>query len=215
MNNKSPHCTHCHKEISSDVSVSPNRGAKINRFLFEKRWFVISVTAAVLCIAACILAVFVGKRNINVPQDYKAALEKATYYTNTLYMSKAAAYNRLISPYDGEFSAEASQYAVNHVIADWNANALEKAKTYSSSMRMSKAAIYNQLISEYSDEFTPEQAQYAIDNLQANYKQNALEKAKAYQKMNMSAEYIYSQLTSDYGEKFTAEEAQYAIDNLE
>ena len=152
----------------------------------------------------------------NVPTEYKSALKKAKIYSDTMNMSKAGLYNQLTSEYGEKFTAEAAQYAIDNVQADWKENALKKAKTYSDTMNMSKAGVYDQLISEYGEKFTAEEAQYAVDNLQANWKENALKKAQSYQdSMSMSPSAIYDQLISEYGEKFTAEEAQYAIDNLQ
>ena len=63
-------------------------------------------------------------------------------------------------------SAEAAQYAIDNVEADWNANALEKAKSYQDSMAMSPDAIRDQLTSEHGEKFTAEEADYAIQNLE-------------------------------------------------
>lgn len=152
----------------------------------------------------------------DIPSEYKSALKKATSYSDTMHMSKAGIYDQLTSEYGEKFSEEAAQYAIDNMVADWNANALASAKNYSDSMHMSKAGIYDQLTSEYGEKFTAEEAQYAVDNLEADYKANALATAKNYQdSMDMSPAAIYDQLISEYGEKFTEEEAQYAIDNLE
>lgn len=151
----------------------------------------------------------------DVPAEYKAALTKAASYSDMMHMSKAGIYHQLTSEYGEQFPAEAAQYAVDNLNADWNANALAKAKSYSDTMHMSKLGIYNQLISENGEQFTAEEAQYAMDNLKADWNANALAKAKDYQEsMAMSVEAIREQLTSEYGEQFTAEEADYAISNL-
>lgn len=150
----------------------------------------------------------------SVPTEYISALNKATTYSDVMHMSKAAIYEQLTSEYGEQFAPEAAQYAVDNMVADWNANALSKAEEYSNTAYMSKAGIYDQLVSEYGEQFTEEEAQYAIDNIQADWNTNALEKAKTYQDMDMSPNAIYDQLTSEYGEKFTTDEAQYAIDNL-
>lgn len=81
-------------------------------------------------------------------------------------MSKAAIYDQLVSEYGGQFEADAAQYAIDNIEADWNANALASAKSYQETLHMSKADIYDQLISEYGGQFTEEEAQYAIDNLE-------------------------------------------------
>jgi len=65
----------------------------------------------------------------SVPREYKSALNKAASYANTMHMSKRGVYDQLVSDYGEKFSAEAAQYAIDNVKADWNANALAKAKT--------------------------------------------------------------------------------------
>lgn len=151
----------------------------------------------------------------DVPTEYKSALSKAKSYSETMFMSKQGLYDQLTAEYGEQFSAEAAQYAIDNLKADYNANALAKAESYSETMYMSKQGIYDQLTSEYGEQFSAEEAQYAVDNLKADYKANALEKAKSYQdSMSMSPEAIRDQLTSEYGEQFTAEEADYAIANL-
>ncbi len=105
------------------------------------------------------------KEEDNIPTEYKNALNQADTYANVMHMSKQGIYDQLISEYGGQFEADAAQYAIDNVQADWNANALATAKSYQETMSMSKSAIYDQLISEYGEQFTPEEAQYAIDNL--------------------------------------------------
>ncbi len=95
----------------------------------------------------------------------KNALAKAESYSSMMHMSRAAIYDQLTSSYGEGFPAEAAQYAVNHLVADYKANALEKAKDYQTTMHMSRSAIYDQLTSSYGEKFTAEEAQYAIDNL--------------------------------------------------
>lgn len=80
-------------------------------------------------------------------------------------MSKQGIYEQLTSEYGEQFSAEAAQYAVDNVQADWNANALAKAESYQSDMNMSPEAIREQLTSEYGEQFTAEEADYAIQHL--------------------------------------------------
>ena len=106
------------------------------------------------------------KEETSIPKEYKNALEKAKSYSNMMYMSKQGIYDQLTSEYGEKFSADAAQYAIDNLNADYKKNALEKAKTYQNTMNMSKNAIYDQLISEYGEKFTVEEAQYAIDNLE-------------------------------------------------
>lgn len=101
----------------------------------------------------------------NVPAEYKSALKKAGSYANIMHMSKQGVYDQLVSDYGGQFSAEAAQYAIDNVEADWNANALAKAKDYQDIMSMSPAAIHDQLTSQYGGQFTQTEADYAIDHL--------------------------------------------------
>ena len=101
----------------------------------------------------------------SIPKEYKSALNKATSYANTMHMSKRGVYDQLVSDYGEQFSAEAAQYAIDNVKADWNANALAKAKNYQDTMNMSPAAIHDQLISENGEKFTQTEADYAIQHL--------------------------------------------------
>lgn len=100
-----------------------------------------------------------------VPIEYKNALTKAQQYSDMMHMSKQGIYDQLTSQYGEKFPAEAAQYAIDHVQADWNKNALEKAKSYQSQMAMSAEAIRDQLTSQYGEKFTPEEADYAIQHL--------------------------------------------------
>jgi len=100
-----------------------------------------------------------------VPAEYASALTKAGTYSDLMNMSKAGIYDQLTSEYGEQFSAEAAQYAIDNLTADWNANALAKAKMYQDTMAMSPSAIRDQLVSEYGEKFTAEEADYAIAHL--------------------------------------------------
>lgn len=102
----------------------------------------------------------------SIPREYKAALEKAELYAETMHMSKAGVYDQLTSEYGEGFPKEAAQYAIDNFKFDWKESALKKAQLYAETMSMSDSAIYDQLISEYGEKFTAEEAQYAIDNLE-------------------------------------------------
>lgn len=99
------------------------------------------------------------------PAEYRSALTKAESYSGMMSMSKAGVYDQLTSEYGEGFSAEAAQYAIDNVDADWNANALEKARSYQDDMAMSPNAIHDQLTSDYGEQFTQSQADYAIEHL--------------------------------------------------
>ncbi|RFA22131.1 Ltp family lipoprotein [Subtercola boreus] len=101
----------------------------------------------------------------DVSAEYKSALRSATNYSEILHLSKARLYDQLTSEYGEKFSAEAAQYAVDNVQADWNANALATAKNYQNEMSMSPEGIRDQLTSEYGEKFTADEADYAITHL--------------------------------------------------
>lgn len=101
----------------------------------------------------------------DIPTEYHSALAKAESYNKTMHMSKQRLYDQLTSEYGEQFSAEAAQYAIDNIQADWNANALAKAESYQSDMNMSPEAIREQLTSEYGEQFTAEEADYAIQHL--------------------------------------------------
>ena len=100
-----------------------------------------------------------------VPAEYKSALNKAQTYSDMMQMSKAGIYDQLTAEYGEKFSAEAAQYGVDNVEADWKQNALEKARTYQETMSMSPEAIRDQLTAEFGEKFTQEEADWAIANL--------------------------------------------------
>ena len=99
----------------------------------------------------------------DVPREHKNALEKAKSYSKTMHMSKQGIYNQLTSKIEG-FDAEAAQYAVDNLDADYNANALAKAKEYANNLHMSSDAIRTQLTSQI-DGFTEDEADYAVAHL--------------------------------------------------
>ena len=101
----------------------------------------------------------------SVPAEYVNALTKAGQYSDSMQMSKQGIYDQLTSPNGEKFSADAAQYAVDNLKADYNANALAKAKSYESQMSMSPEAIRDQLTSENGEKFTQSEADYAIAHL--------------------------------------------------
>ena len=105
------------------------------------------------------------KEDTSVPKEYRNALRNAKTYSDMMHMSKQGIYDQLTSEYGEKFPADAAQYAIDNVEADWNANALEKAKLYQDQGSMSKSAIHDQLTSQYGEQFTESEADYAIANL--------------------------------------------------
>lgn len=100
-----------------------------------------------------------------VPTEYLTALNRATKYSAKLSLSKTGIYKQLTSEYGDKYPPEAAQYAIDHLVTDFNSNALDRATYYQSKMDMSLEAIRDQLISDYGDGFTPEEADYAIQHL--------------------------------------------------
>ena len=172
-------CKACSKEIATNAKSCPGCGAKNKKPIYKRVWF--WVVAAIIVVGATGTdnsketniesgqevsqnTIAENKPEDNIPTEYKSALKQAGTYSKMMHMSKAAVYNQLTSELGGQFSAEAAQYAVDNVEADWKENALESAKTYQKTMAMSPNAIYDQLTSAFVG-FTEEEAQYAIDNL--------------------------------------------------
>lgn len=165
--------------MSQSAPATPAPAAKKP---FYKRWWFIAVVA-VIALAALGKALGVkgaapeaagqsasaptaaptAEAAQDVPREYKNALAKAKSYSNTMHMSKQGIYNQLTNEIEG-FDAEAAQYAIDNLDADYNANALAKAKSYSSTMHMSSDAIRTQLTSEI-EGFTEAEADYAVAHL--------------------------------------------------
>lgn len=55
----------------------------------------------------------------SIPLKYYQALNRANAYSDTLHMPKADIYEQLISAYGDYFSADAAQYAVDHLTNVW------------------------------------------------------------------------------------------------
>lgn len=110
-------------------------------------------------------AVEAPKEEEKVPAEYKSALSKANIYAKTMNMSKQSIHDQLVADYGEKFSAEAAQYAMDNIKADWNKNALAKAKIYQDTMSMSPAAIRDQLVASYGEKFTEAEADYAMAHL--------------------------------------------------
>jgi hypothetical protein len=101
----------------------------------------------------------------SVPTEYISALAKAEMYSSTMHMSKKGLYEQLTSDAGEKFSADAAQYAIKNINADYKNNALKKAEMYQETMHMSPASIRDQLVSDAGEKFTKEEAKYALENL--------------------------------------------------
>lgn len=67
------------------------------------------------------------------PAPGRPAADQRANYNDQQHMSKRGQYDQLTSQYGEQFSKKAGLYAVDHVKADWNANALAKARSTGSS----------------------------------------------------------------------------------
>lgn len=97
-----------------------------------------------------------------IEAELEAALKKAEFYSDKMYMSKQGIYSELTSKSE-MFTHGAAQYAVDSIQADWNANALEMAKS-DQQEGMSHEEIYLHLTSD-EEGFTEEEADYAVSHL--------------------------------------------------
>jgi hypothetical protein len=93
------------------------------------------------------------------------ALASAEDYLDLAGFSEEGLFQQLSSPAGDGYSEADARYAVDHVDADWNAEAVEAAEDYLEISPMSKDALIEQLSSPAGDNFTPEQAQYAADKV--------------------------------------------------
>ena len=100
-----------------------------------------------------------------LPETHRAALAKAAVYLGFHPLSKRGLFNQLTSEQGDRFPADAARFAVEHIGANWRAEALKAALSYRDTMAMEPAAIRAQLVSEYGEMFTPDEADYAIANL--------------------------------------------------
>lgn len=147
------------------------------------------------------------KEDDNVSSEFKAALGSAKNYLSIMAFSEGSLKTQLEFE---KFPADAIDYALANVDADWNSEAMESAKNYLSIMAFSDPGLRTQLEFE---KFTPEQIDYAMNNITVDWNAEALESAKNYQSsgMNMSRQGIADQL--DF-EGYTTEQIKYAMDNL-
>ncbi|WP_317643419.1 Ltp family lipoprotein [Bombiscardovia apis] len=100
---------------------------------------------------------------MEVSNDYKQALVKAQEYVDTLHLSEEGLRDKLRGKPD-YFSANAAQYAIEHVKADYRANAVIRAREYAWNQHMDAESIDAKLTGIV-DKFTPADADYAIQHV--------------------------------------------------
>lgn len=162
--------------MGKKVMGSDGKMYKVKKPFYQRVWFWVLVVILIISFSGALgssnnenasadKTTSETKQEDNTPTEYKTALRKAESYSKTMYMSKAGIYDQLTSEYGEKYSAEAAQYAIDNLQADYNDNALKKAKDYQEQMAMSPEAIRDQLTSEHGEKFTAEEADYAIQNL--------------------------------------------------
>lgn len=106
-----------------------------------------------------------------VPEEYKKALETAQKHVDYSHgYSKHSLYNMLTNKdYGDKFSAEAADYAVKNVKADWKENAYYNAKTYKEYGEKSNAEIERYMRNVDSNKFSDKEIDYAIEKLNREY----------------------------------------------
>lgn len=95
----------------------------------------------------------------------RQALGSARDYLSMTGFSKAGLLHQLTSSAGDGYSRSDATYAVNHVDADWNAEAVRVARDYLATMHFSRAGLINQLHSSAGSGFTTKQATYAADKV--------------------------------------------------
>ncbi|BDR52831.1 hypothetical protein KIM372_07380 [Bombiscardovia nodaiensis] len=95
--------------------------------------------------------------------NHADAAKKAQVYVDTYHLSEEGLRDKLTGEPD-RFTDEAAQYAIEHVHADYPANALIRAKDYAQNQHLDRAAIDAKLTGIV-DKFTPADANYALDHL--------------------------------------------------
>ena len=96
----------------------------------------------------------------SLPIEKRSAIEMAQSYLSTMPFSPSGLYDQLL--FEG-FSEESSQFAIDHLIVDWDEMCYETAVSYITNVGgFSKKSLIHQL--EY-DGFTKKQAKNAVKRL--------------------------------------------------
>ena len=93
------------------------------------------------------------------------AIRSAESYLDLMGFSKAGLIEQLSSEYGDGFDKADAEFAVEHIDADWKAEAVEAGQSYLDLSGFSRSGLIEQLSSPYGDQFTLEQATYAADKL--------------------------------------------------
>ena len=91
--------------------------------------------------------------------------EAAESYLDSGHFSKKGLFDQLTSEYGEGFAKKDATFAVNHVKANYNAEAREAAESYLDSGHFSHNSLMDQLTSEYGEQFTKAQAAQAVKSV--------------------------------------------------
>lgn len=80
--------------------------------------------------------------------EYYQALNRANAYSDTMHMLKADIYDRLVSEYSDNFSADAAQYAIDHITNDWESELPESVEADRNDAGMSSSDIQDSVSME-------------------------------------------------------------------
>ena len=99
------------------------------------------------------LEVYQPETTVNsIPLKYYQALNRANAFSNTMHMSKADIYDQIISAYGDNFSADAAQYAVDHLTNVWEPEEQEPVPTAQDSAEMVSNDMQEQVVTVFDDE---------------------------------------------------------------
>ena len=137
---------------------------------------------------------------------FQHAVKSAQSYLDFIAFSRSDLIGQLV--YDGFTSAQAT-YGVDHVGANWNAQAVLSAQSYLDFMAFSRSDLIGQLVY---DGFTTAQATYGVDQLGADWNAQAVLSAQSYLDfMAFSRSDLIGQLVYD---GFTTAQATYGVDQV-
>jgi hypothetical protein len=118
--------------------------------------------AAIVAVSAVAVPVLGASAAQAATASQRNALESAQSYLSTEAFSRSGLIDQLHSPYGEGYPKSVAVWAVNHVRANWNAQAVKSARSYLSSSSFSRSGLVQQLHSPYGDGFTLAQAEYGV-----------------------------------------------------
>jgi hypothetical protein len=139
----------------------------------------------------------------------QSAFDAARYYLDTEAVSKIALLQQLSTNGFETYSEAEALYAVNHVGADWKAEAVEQAKNRESPLSPKRLMEY---LTE-ADGFSKAEATYAVSHAGRDWNAEAVEAAKSALDADALSK---SQLIKELKlEGFTEAQVRYAVDKVD